>query len=142
MKVLILLVTASFIFCLSSAVIAQPAATDQVSGEQLKKQASETLDTAKKYTLQQKEEFQKKMEVELQDLSKRFDELKKKADSSKGDALTALEARLADLKSQQKDVEQKLNELKSSTARAWEETKTKVEQAVDTLKKAYEAVGK
>jgi hypothetical protein len=142
MRTLSLLMTATLVFCLSCASGGPAVAQDKVSGEQVKQQAEAAFDTAKNYTVQQKDEFQKKMEVELQDLSKRFDELKKQAVTTKGEALAALQAKMVELKGRQKEAGQKLEELKSSSAKAWEDARTKVEQAVDDLKKAYDAVGK
>jgi hypothetical protein len=142
MKTLMLLLMASLVSCLNSFTLERAAFADDVSAEQVKKQAEETLDTAKKFTMQQKEEFQKKMEAELKDLSKLLDEYKQKAEAKKGEALTALQGKMEELKVRQKDAEERVNELKSSTSRAWDETKDKTEQAVGELKKAYEALGK
>jgi polyhydroxyalkanoate synthesis regulator phasin len=136
------LVAVSVIFCLNGAAIGAEKAEESVSGEQVKKQAEATLDEAKKYTMEQKEAFQKKMESEIRDLSKQIDQFKEKAVAAQGETLTALQTKLAELKDKQKAAEQKLEEFKSSTAKAWEQTRTNLQAAVDDLKKAYEGVGK
>ncbi len=109
-----------------------------VSLDQVKQQAGQTLDAAKNYTIEQKQEFQKKMEAELADLSKRISELKTKADTAKQEASASLEAKIAELKRKQQDLQNKLPELKAATSSAWEKVKTQVDAGMEDLKRAYE----
>jgi len=113
---------------------------DKISPEVIKKQAEKTLESAKKFTLQQKEEYQKKAEAELADLGKRIGELKDKAAEAKGDALTALEARIAELKGKQKAAEDRLKDLRASSAQAWQDMKTGLDGALNELRKTYDSV--
>jgi len=113
---------------------------EKVSPEAVKKQTEQALDTAKKYTLQQKEEYQKKVEAELNDLSNRIAQLKDKAAGLKGDALKALETHTADLKDKQKIAQDKLKQFEASSAQAWQDLKAGVENSLKDLKKAYESI--
>ncbi len=110
----------------------------KVTSEDVKKQAEQTWSTAKEYTLQEKQEYQKRIESQLADLSQRIDELKEKAKTAKQDAVVKLQAQMEALKKQKEVAEQKLSELRSSTSNAWGEVKDGVDKAMDNLKKAYE----
>lgn len=112
----------------------EPPTADEVA-----KQAQQALDTAKEYTLLQKQEYRKKMESELGELSKRIDELKAKAKTAKQDAAAKLEGTIAELKKKQEAAEKRLPELGSATSKAWGEVKGGADKAMDELKKAYES---
>ncbi len=112
----------------------EPSTADEVT-----KQAQQALDTAKEYTLQQKQEYQKKMESELAELSKRIDELKGKAKTAKQEAAAKLEGTIAELKKKQEAAEKQLPEVGSATSKAWVEVKAGADKAMDELKKAYES---
>jgi hypothetical protein len=112
----------------------------KASASDLKKQAEQTLETAKKYTAQQKELYQKKAETELSELGDRISELKKRSETLRGEALQGLEAKFKDFKEKHKAAEKKLSELKSSTAQAWQDAKTGVDNAVGALKSSYDNI--
>ncbi len=50
----------------------------KVTGGDVRKQAEDTLDAAKKYALQQKAEYQQKVEQELSELGAKIGELRKR----------------------------------------------------------------
>ncbi len=108
-----------------------------VTKEDVKKQAAETMEKAKAYAEQQRQEYTKQVQSTLDDLSKKTDQLKEQAKIAKGEALTKIQAALADLKVKQDQAKQKLQELGSSTGAAWEQVKTGVDKAVAELQKAY-----
>jgi hypothetical protein len=135
-------IAAAACFCLTVGSMGLAQEKDGSSGDDVKKHAQETFDAAKKYTLEQKDVYEKKMEAELQDLSRQIGELKDKAQTVKGEALVALEAKLGELKEKQKAAEEKLKELRSASAEAWENVKTGAEKAFQDLKKAYDLLGK
>jgi hypothetical protein len=108
-----------------------------VTKEEVKKQAAETMEKAKAYAEQQRQEYSKQVQSTLDDLSKKTDQLKEQAKVAKGEALTKIQAALADLKVKQDQAKQKLQELGSSTGAAWEQVKTGVDKAVADLQKAY-----
>ncbi len=112
----------------------------KASASDLKKQAEQTLETAKKLTVQQKELYQKKAETELSELGDRISALKKKSETLRGEAVQELEAKFKDVKEKQKAAEKKLGELKSSTAQAWQDAKTGLDNAVGSLKRSYDNI--
>ncbi len=109
----------------------------QVTKEEVKKQAAETMEKAKAYAEQQKQEYTKQAQATLDDLSKKIDQLKEQAKTAKGEAQTKIEAGLADLKVKQDQAKKKLQELGGPTGAAWEKVKTGVDKAVTDLQKAY-----
>uniref|UniRef100_A0A7C4ARK4 Uncharacterized protein n=1 Tax=Desulfomonile tiedjei TaxID=2358 RepID=A0A7C4ARK4_9BACT len=110
----------------------------KVTGGDVRKQAEETLDAAKKYALQQKAEYQQKVEQELSELGTKIAGLKEKAQTATGESLRALQEKMKDLKDRQAAAEKRLSELKSSTYQAWSEMRDGVDKAVSELKKAYD----
>jgi hypothetical protein len=108
-----------------------------VTKEDVKKQAAETMEKAKAYAEQQRQEYTKNVQATLDDLSKKIDQLKEQAKTAKGEAQTKIEAGLADLKVKQDQAKQRLQEVGSSTSAAWEQVKTGVDKAVVDLQKAY-----
>jgi len=135
-------ITAAACLCVAVGSVGFAQEKDRSSGEEVKHHAQETFDAAKKYTLEQKDAYQKKMESELEDLSHRIGELKDKAQTVKGEALVVLEAKMNELKEKQKAAEEKAKELRSASAEAWENVKTGAEKAFLDLKKAYDLLGK
>ena len=65
-----------------------------VSAEDVKQETKEALDAAKEYALQQKEEYQKKMETKLEELDNRIDKVKAEAKESTEEAKAGLEKRI------------------------------------------------
>ena len=131
-----LLMTAALFASLHGSVLA--ADTGPATPERVEKQAQQALDTAKEYTMQQKQEYQKKIESQLDELSKQIDQLKEKAKTVKQDAVAKLESTIEELKKKQQVAEERLPELRSATSKAWVEVKAGVDKAMDDLKKAYE----
>lgn len=113
---------------------------DKVSASDVKKQAEQTLEAVKKFTVQHKELYQKKAEEELRDLSERIGELRKKSRTVRSEAMEKLDSQFKDLKDKQTAAEKKLGELRSSTEQAWDDAKKGLENAVGTLKRSYENV--
>jgi TolA-binding protein len=108
-----------------------------VTKEDVKKQAAETMEKAKAYAEQQKQEYSKQAQATLDDLSKKIDQLKEQAKIAKGEALTKIQTSLADLKAKEEQAKQRLQDVRSSTGAAWEQVKTGVDKAIAELQKAY-----
>jgi hypothetical protein len=104
----------------------------------IKKKTEQAVETAKKYTAEKRQVYQKEMEAKLEDLSKRIGELKAKAGTATKDARAALDKQLEQLKSKQQDARKKLSELRASASSTWEKVKAKADVALQELQKAYE----
>ena len=114
--------------------------SDKGSAEALKKSARETLEAAKQLAQQEKQSYQQRIQTELDALAGRLNKLKQQANSAKGDALTKLNARIADLENKQRAATQKLGEIKSSGVQAWLHIKSGLDGAMNELKSAYEGL--
>ncbi len=112
-------------------------AQQTVTREDLKKQAAETMEKAKAYAEQQRQEYSKQIQGTIDDLSKKIDELKGQAKNYTGEAQKKIEAGLADLKVKQEQATKKLQEVGSSSGSAWEKLKAGLDKAVSDLQKAY-----
>jgi archaellum component FlaC len=111
----------------------------KVTSDELKKQAGEAIDAAKKYAGQQKAEYQQKIEQELADLGENISKLKERAKTATGESLKALEERIGDLRERQTAAQKKLGEVKAATEQAWSGLKEGMDKAVSDLKKSYES---
>lgn len=138
MKTIPLVMVWLLILCVCSPGLSFAAEPAHVSGEELKRETKEALEKARAYAEQQKQEYTKKMQAKLDDLSKKIDQLKEMAKGATGDALARIQTSVADLVAKQDAARRKLEELGSSTTSAWDTLKVGVEKAVADLQKAYE----
>ncbi|MBI5568747.1 MAG: hypothetical protein HY914_02280 [Desulfomonile tiedjei] len=107
------------------------------SGEVMKR-TEQAVNAAKDYTMEQKQEYEKKIESQFADLTKRIDDLKQKAQSAQQSVSDKLQGTLDELIKSQKAVEKKLPGLRDSTSQAWGEVKDGVDKAMTDLSQAYE----
>jgi len=118
------------------------ASPDEVKKEDVQREAAQTVETAKAYAEQQKQEYSKQIQAKLDDISKQIDELKLKAKDAKGDALTRMEEAMGTLKAKQDAAKKQLQDLGSSTSAAWGDVKSGLDRAVGELQKAYDDAAK
>ncbi len=131
------LITISVVIaCLWMANLISAQQTD-VTKQDVKKEAADTMEKAKAYAEQQKQEYSKQVQTTLDDLSKKIEQLKDQAKNYKGEASTKIEAGMADIKAKQDYAKQKFQEIGSSTGAAWNDVKAGVDRAVTDLQKAY-----
>lgn len=110
----------------------------EVKKEDVQREAAQTVEAAKAYAEQQKQEYSKQIQAKLDDISKGIDDLKMKAKDAKGDALTRMEEAMASLKAKQDAARKQLADLGSSTSAAWGDVKSGLDKAVGELQKAYD----
>lgn len=126
--------------CLSGAGYNQAAAEEpnrQLTADDVKKETKEAFEATKHYTVQQKETLHDKMQHEL-------DEMKAKIARLKMDAARTTDKGKAETKKHIKELDKKaeaagnrLEELKSSTAEAWDDVKSGTNKAFNDLKQSY-----
>jgi chromosome segregation ATPase len=88
--------------------------------------------------IKEKDEFVASMDQKMKDLDAGIDDLSKKAEGYTGDAKSAADKALADLREQRAALGKKYDELKQSSQAAWEDTKAGFQSAWDDLEKSYE----
>lgn len=111
----------------------------KVTSDEVKKQAGEAFDAAKKYAGQQKADYQQKIEQELAELGDNIVKLKERAKTATGESLKALEERIGDLRERQAAAQKKLGEVKAATEQAWGGLREGMDKALLELKKSYES---
>lgn len=121
---------------------AAPQATPQrsVSADAVTRDVKQAVDTGTDYAQTQKREFIAKAERDVQDLRTSLDDLKKRASTATAESKGKMQDALRDLEREQDQlrVQQKLTELKSATADAWQDAKTSFEDAFEKLRESYE----
>ena len=142
MKPITVIGTCLLILCFAAAGMSFAAEKGSGTKSDVKKEAPSGLDKPKPSAEQEKQDYIKQIETTLDDVSKKINELKDKAQSATGDARTKIESTIATLKTQQDAAGKKLQELRSSTGAAWGEMKTGMSKAADDLRKAYEDAAK
>ncbi len=106
-------------------------AQQKTTAADVKRQAAETVDTTKRYANEKKEDFEARIDAQLNALSADVTSLKDKAKSN-------ADATVKDLEAKQKKADEKAAELKKAGGNAWSSLKSGVENAVDDLQKGVE----
>ena len=107
------------------------------SAQDVKKETREALEATKEFTLQQKEDFQKKIQAELDRMQKQIDRLRAKADDAKTEAQADLNKAIAELQKRKDAAGKKLQELESASEHAWGNLKSGLNTAMEDLEKSY-----
>lgn len=80
-----------------------------------------------------KEEYQKKMQAQLDEWGTEIDKLKAKADKAEADAKIEYHKEIERFRAKQQAAQEKLDELKESSEDAWEDLKAGVESSWNSL---------
>jgi len=116
----------------------QAQSQENVTAENVKEDAAETMETAQAYTQQQKEEYQRELDEQLNALDQKLDKLEAKAESMQEDAKVRYENMLVTLKQKQRDAVDALDELKRESGEAWSTMKEKMDAMMKNLKNAFD----
>lgn len=108
-----------------------------VSAQDVKQETKEALEATKEFTVQQKEDFQKKMQAELDRMQKQIDHLTAKADHAKKEAQAELNKAIGELQKQKDAAGKKLHELESASEKAWGDLKAGLNAVMEDLEKSY-----
>lgn len=87
--------------------------------------------------MEPKQEYQRKMEAQIEKIQSQIDELKVKASLAKADAKDAYQEQIDTLNSKYSIATSKLEQLKDSSGNAWEEMKTGLERAWGELQDSF-----
>jgi len=93
---------------------------------------------AKDYTYEKKDEYRSRLEYQMQELDAKTEELKGKAANASESVKREFDKDMSELSRQKAVLKEKLDSVKSSSAAAWEDTKTGAESAWDSVKRTYE----
>jgi hypothetical protein len=115
----------------------EPAAKQgKVTAGQVRAKAREAVKAARDYTAQEREEYQRQMEVRLAELDRRINALKAEAGKAGKTIQSDVQKKIRKLKKQQKLVRRKMDELKTSGGEAWGELKVLLDRTTKRIEKS------
>ena len=110
---------------------------EKVTSEDVRRDAGQAAKTAEEFSQQTKEEFQKKLETQLNELDAKIVKLREKGRDLKDKAKANWDQKLADLETKRKAASAKLAEVDGSSAEAWKDVQKGAQSAWDELDKAF-----
>ena len=110
---------------------------DKVTSEEVRRDANKAVETAVEYSRQAKDEFQKKLETQLNKLDAKIVALREKGGDLKDQAKENWDKKMADLETKREAARDKLNEVGRSSADAWEDVRKGAQSAWDEVDKAF-----
>jgi len=102
------------------------------------KEARETIEATTRYTIQQKDAFQRKAQEEFEAIQKQMTALQGKADKASVSARTELQQSIHELEEKEGAASKQLDGLKSASGATWNEMKTGVHAAIEEMKQSYQ----
>ena len=126
------------VMALACPVLAADESGKPVTAEDVDRQTREALQSAKSYSYEQKDEYQKRLQGVLQKLNDQIDELKRQAEQASGKARQQYQEELVRLEKLRIKAREQLARVRSATPGAWEDIKAGVSAAVEDLHNAYE----
>ncbi len=118
----------------------QAAVRDKVSSEQVKQEAKESMEAAKTYTLEHKDQYLADAEAQLKQYREKIDELRKQAQLAGQDTRASLEEKIQALEKQQESAQERLAEIKNSSGDAWADLKAGTDSVMGDINEAYEKI--
>ncbi len=109
----------------------------KVTPEDVRRDAGQAVETAAEYSQQTKEEFQKKLEAQLNELDAKIAKLREKGRYLKDEAKVKWDQKMADLEKKREAARAKLAEVGHSSAEAWKDVQKGAKSAWDELDKAF-----
>jgi hypothetical protein len=129
------------ILCLLSIALVSCDSTqnDQTTKEDVINEFQEAIDTAKAYTIDEKNQFMQTIKVKRDNTKVKINELKNKLISMKNAQKKALEEKLIELDNMQEVVEQKINSLSAASEEAYQDLRTGLDSAMVVLENSLKA---
>ena len=110
---------------------------DNVTSQDVRRDAAQTANTTAEFSQQTKEEFQQKLDAQLNELDAKIATLREKGADLKDDAKANWEQTMADLETKRDAARAKLGEVGSASAEAWKDVQKGAQSAWDELDKAF-----
>jgi TolA-binding protein len=109
----------------------------KVTSEDVRRDAGQAVNTAAEYSRQTMEDFQKKLEAQLDDLDAKIEKLREKGRDLNGEARANWDRKMVDLEKKREAARDKLAEVGHSSAEAWKDVQKGAQSAWDELDKAF-----
>ncbi|CUS38101.1 exported hypothetical protein [Candidatus Nitrospira nitrificans] len=114
------------------------AAESKTGTEKIVKEARETIEATKEYTVQQKEAIERKAHEELAALQRQIAELRGKVAKASESTRMELQKSLNELEKKKDGVKARLEELKNATDAKWHDVQEGMTTALNELKQSYQ----
>ena len=114
----------------------------KVTPEDVRRDAGKAAKTTAEYSQQTKEEFQKKLEAQLNELDAKIVKLRQQGRDLKDKAKANWDQKMAELETKRKAAGAKLAEVGHSGAEAWKDVRKGTESAWNDLDKAFRDASK
>ncbi|HMS83138.1 MAG TPA: hypothetical protein PKD12_05780 [Nitrospira sp.] len=119
--------------------VCQAVGAESTTGtEKIVKEARETLQATKEYTDQQKLAFQRKAQEELAALQQQISALRGKVEDASASTRAELQKSLNELEKKRDGVRDKVDELKQTTDKKWQNVQDGMNSALHELKQSYQ----
>ncbi len=112
----------------------------KTSVEDIKKEATETVDKALTYLEQKKKKFQGQIEEKIEQLGPKIEALKEKTKGLTDDAGVEMDHQIQKLEKLKDNLKGKLTELNKKGADSWEKSKKEFLKEWEELKKSYDRI--
>jgi TolA-binding protein len=112
-------------------------APGKVTPEDVRRDASQAVNTAAEFSQQTKEEFQKKLEARLNSLDAEITKLREKGRDLKDESKVNFNQKMADLEVKRDAVRTKLAEVGKTSGDAWKDVQKGAQSAWEDLDKAF-----
>ncbi len=114
----------------------------KVTSEDMHRDAGQAVTTAAEYSQQTKDEFQKKLEAQLNELDAKIGKLREKGGNLKDKAKANWDQKMTELETKRKAANAKMVEVGHSSAEAWKDVQKGAQSAYDELDKAFRDAAK
>jgi TolA-binding protein len=114
----------------------------KVTSEDVRRDAGQAVDTAVEYSQQTKEDFQKELDTQLNELDVKIDKLREKGRDLKDEAKANWEQKMTALETKRDAARAKLDEVGRASAEAWKDVQKGAQSAWDDLDKAFHDASK
>jgi TolA-binding protein len=116
---------------------AEPPPPKKTSTQEVKKQASEAVETTGRYLAERKEDFATRMQQRLDALNSELARAREAAAEGKKEVQKDVQQKIADLENKKAEADRKLTELRKAGGSAWESLRSGVEKAVGDLEDGF-----
>lgn len=105
-----------------------------VTGDTVVREAQEAVTATKDYTIQQKDQFQRKVQAELDEVQRQITKLRGQVTHASAEARADIQKAIAELEKKKDLAQKKAQEIHSATASSWEQVKSKTAAAMEDLR--------
>jgi TolA-binding protein len=115
-------------------VVAAGVSEKPVTGDRVIREAQQAVTATKDYTIQQKDAFQRKVQIELDEMQVRITQLRGQVNHTSSEARADIQKAIIELEEKKDLANKKAEAIQSATASSWEQVKSKTSAAIDDLR--------